>query len=154
LFPVLYGLWNVYLVRCDLARCRELAEQMFALARGQSDPVFLLVAHNVQQQPLFHQAEFADARHHQEQGWARYDPQRHRGLSAVYGEDPGVGCLVYGAATLWHLGYPDQARRMVHASRSLAEELSHPFNVAQALYYGSYTYHCLREPARVREWAE
>jgi predicted ATPase len=39
LFPVLYGLWNVYLVRCELARCNELAAQMFELARGQQDPV-------------------------------------------------------------------------------------------------------------------
>jgi predicted ATPase len=51
----------------------------------------------------------------------------------VYGEDPGVGCLAYGAATLWHLGYPEQALRSFHAARSLAEELGNPFNVAQAL---------------------
>ena len=27
LFPVLYGLWNVYLLRCELARCKDLATQ-------------------------------------------------------------------------------------------------------------------------------
>src|SRR5262249_16840178 len=53
LFPVLYGLWNVYLVRCELARCKELAAQMVALARGQPEPVYLLVGDNVLQQPLF-----------------------------------------------------------------------------------------------------
>jgi predicted ATPase len=153
LFPVLYGLWNVYLVRCELARCKELATQMFSLAQGQPDPVFLLLAHNVLQQPLFHLGDLPAARRHQEQGLALYDPHRHRTLTAVYGEDPGVGCLVYGAATLWHLGYPEQALRSVEASRKLAEELSNPFNVAQALYYGAFTHLCRREVGRARELA-
>ena len=42
------------------------------------------------------------------------------GGAAVYGEDPGVGCLVYGAATLWHLGYPEQAVRSAEDGRQLA----------------------------------
>jgi predicted ATPase len=153
LFPVLYGLWNLYLVRCELSRCKDLATQFFALAQGQPDPVCLLVAHNVLQQPLFHLGELAEARRHQEQGLALYDRQQHRTLTAVYGEDPGVGCLAYGAATLWHLGYPEQALRSVQASLGLAEELANPFNVAQALYYGAFTHQCRREPRRVEELA-
>jgi predicted ATPase len=153
LFPVLYGLWNLYLVRCELRRCNELAAQMFSLAQGQPDPVFLLVAHNVLQQPQFHRGELAGARRHQEQGLALYDPHRHRALTAVYGEDPGVGCLGYGAVTLWHLGYPEQAQRSVQAARRLAEELSHPFNVAQALYYGAFTHLCCREVRRAQDLA-
>jgi predicted ATPase len=112
-----------------------------------------LVAHNVVQQPLFHHGDLAAARGQQEQGLALYDPQQHRGLTAVYGEDPGVGCLVYGAATLWHLGYPDQAVRSAQAARRLAEDVGNPFNVAQALYYGTFTRVCRREWARARELA-
>jgi predicted ATPase len=153
LFPVLYGLWNLYLVRCDLARCKELATQIYFLAQGQAEPDLLLVAHNVLQQPLFHLGELAEARRHQEQGLALYDRHRHRTLTAVYGEDPGVGCLAYGAAALWHLGYPEQALRSVQASRRLAEELSNPFNVAQALYYGAFAHQCRREARRVEELA-
>jgi predicted ATPase len=52
-------------------------------------------------------------------GW----PSTTGGRTVVCGEDPGVGFLVYGAATLWHLGYPDQARRSVEAARNLAAEL-------------------------------
>jgi predicted ATPase len=153
LFPVLYGLWNMYLVRCELARCKELATQIFSLAQGQPDPVYRLVAHNVLQQPLFHGGELASARRHQEQGLALYDRSQHCTLTAVFGEDPGVGCLAYGAATLWHLGYPEQALQSVQASRSLAQDLSNPFNVAQALYYGAFTHLCRREVRRVEELA-
>jgi predicted ATPase len=153
LFPVLYGLWNLYLVRCELARCRELAGQMFALAEGRPEPVYRLLAHNVLQQPLFHGGDLAGARRHQEQGLALYDVREHRHLTAVYGEDPGVGCRVYGAVTLWHLGYPEQALRAVRASRGLADELANPFNVAQALYYGAFTHLCRREPEPAQELA-
>jgi predicted ATPase len=153
LFPVLYGLWNVYLVRGELSRCYEEAAEMHALAEGRCDPDLRLIAHNVLQQPLFHRGDFTDARRHQEQGLALYDVRQHRGLTAVYGEDPGVGCRVYGAATLWHLGYPEQALRRARAGRELAEELAAPFNVAQALYYGTFTHACRRDPDQARLWA-
>ena len=33
--------------------------------------------------------------------------------------DPGMSCLSFGALTLWHLGYPDQALKRSH-------EAAHP----------------------------
>jgi predicted ATPase len=154
LFPVLYGLWNVYLLRCDFARCKDLATQMYALARDRPEPVFLLLAHNVMQQPLLHEGDFSAARRLQEKGLAMYDPHQHGTLTAVYGEDPGVGCLAYGAVTLWCLGYPDQALRSVQWARRLADELSNPFDTAQALYFGALTRLCRREVSSTRELAE
>jgi len=52
-----------------------------------------------------------------------------------------VGCLVFGAATLWHLGYPEQALRSVQDARRLAEDVGaghvvlgtdHPFELRDA----------------------
>jgi predicted ATPase len=154
LFPALYGLWNVCLLRCEFPRCNELAAQMFALAQGRPEPVWLLQAHNVMQQPLLHQGDFAAARRLQEQCLALYDPRQHRTLTEVYGEDPGVGCMAYGAVTLWCLGYPDQALRSMQAARRLADELSNPFDVARALYFGAITHLCRREASLTRELAE
>jgi predicted ATPase len=154
LFPVLYGLWNVSLLRCDIYRCKELAEQMFEIARGRNDPVHSLEAHNVLQQPLFHLGEFAAARQHQERAQSLYDSHVHRTLTAVYGEDPGVGCLAYGAVTLWHLGYPDQAIQAVEEARQTARILSYPFNVARALYFGAFTHLCRREAERAEDLAK
>jgi predicted ATPase len=62
--------------------------------------------------------------------------------------------LVYGAVTLWFLGYPDQAVRAVQDARRLANELSYPFNVARALYFGAFTHLCRREFACVATLAE
>jgi predicted ATPase len=154
LFPVLYGLWNVCLLRCDFPRCKDLAGQMFALAQGRPEPVWLLQAHNVMQQPLLHMGDFPAARRLQEQCLALYDPQQHRTLTAVYGEDPGVGCMAYGAVTLWCLGHPDQALRSVQAARKRADELSNPFDLARALYFGAFTHLCRRETKPTQELAE
>ncbi len=119
--------------------------QMFSAAKGHANPLFTMIAHNVRQQPLFHMGELVAARHHQQQGIARYDAKAHRAHSAQYGEDSGVGCLAYSAPTLWHLGYPEQALASIRAARKLADETSDPFNVAQALYFGTVTHLCRRE---------
>jgi predicted ATPase len=154
LYPVLYGLWNVCLLRCDFPQCKDLAAQMFALAQGRPEPVWLLEAYNVMQQPLLHQGDFAAARRLQEQGLALYDAHQHSTLTAVYGEDPGVSFLTYGAVTLWCQGYPDQALRSVQAARKRADELGNPFDVARALYFRAFTHLCSREARRTRELAE
>jgi predicted ATPase len=151
---VLYGLWNVCLLRCEFQRCKDLAGQMLALAQSRPEPVWLLQAHNAMQQPLLHQGDFAAARRLQEQCLALYDPLQHRTLAVVYGEDPGVGCMAYGAVTLLCLGYPDQALRSMQAARRLADELSNPFDVARALYFGAFTHLCRREARLTRELAE
>jgi predicted ATPase len=152
-FPVLYGLWNLSLLRCELLRCKELAEEMFVIAQGQSDPILSLEAHNVLQQPLFHLGELNSARRHQEQAMAIYDAQAHGALTDIYSEDPGVGCLTYGAVTLWYLGYPDQSLRLSRQARGLAERLSYPFNRARALYFSAFVRLCRREGHRVEELA-
>jgi predicted ATPase len=149
LFPALYGLWNVALLRCELDRCVEIAAEMFAAAQGQADPVLVLQAHNVLQQPLMHLGDFAAARAHQEQSLARYDRDRHRGLTAIYGEDPGVGCLAYGAITLWCQGYPDRADEWAKSAQALAYETGHAFNLARALYFRAMVCLLRREAASV-----
>ncbi len=81
LFPVLWGLWDFYLVRAELQTGHELGEQLLTLAQRVHDPVLLLEAHNALGQTLCCLGEFAPAREHIEQGIALYDPQQHRSLA-------------------------------------------------------------------------
>ena len=134
LFPVLWGLWDFYLVRAEHKTARELGEQLLTLAQRVQDPVLLLEAHDALGQTLCCLGEFAPARAHVEQGIALYDPQQHRSLAFLYGgEDPGVLCLCYAGRVLWALGYADQALQRNHEALSLARELSHPHSLAVAL---------------------
>jgi class 3 adenylate cyclase/predicted ATPase len=154
LFPILRGLWEFYQLRAEHQTARELAEQLFVLARRQSDPALLLLAHNVLADTLLMLGEFRGARDHAERGIALYDVRQHRSHAFLYGYDSGWHCLSYAAWALWYLGYPEQALKKIHAALSLARELSHPFTLVAALHLASTLHHLRREAQAVQERAE
>jgi predicted ATPase len=135
LCPVLYGLWGFYHLRGEMLTTRELAAQLLTLAQRQHNQAFLLQGHRAMGDSLYWLGDFVPALAHLEQGMALYDPQQHRTHTALYGQDPGTGCLAYAALVLWRLGYPDQALHRSHEALTLAAELSHPFNLTHALGY-------------------
>jgi class 3 adenylate cyclase/predicted ATPase len=153
LFPVLYGLWNFYLVRADMHTVSALAEQLWALAQRGDDAVVLMEAHNVQGQTRIMRGDLASARGHIEQVLALYDPQQHNGLALEYGEDPGIACSVFAAWDMWLLGYPALALQQVASMRALAQGLAHPFSMAQILFFGAGAHLFLRDRTMVQTWA-
>src|SRR5262245_24043077 len=120
-FPVLYGLCAFYFAGGKHRQAREQAEQFLHLAQCQEDVAPLVVAHWALGVRLYFMGEVPQAREHFAQGMGLYDSQQHRMLVFSYGQDPGVGALVYDAWALWTLGYPDQALRRSHEARTLAE---------------------------------
>ncbi len=151
LFRVLWGLWMFYLVRCDLAKARELAERFFTLAR---DPAQLLQAHEALVVTSLHAGDPAGTRAHMEQGVALYDLPRHGRLTDLYGQDPAVTCLAFGAVALWLLGYPDQAVERSRQAIGLGKELREPNTLGLALYFAAMLRHYRREAPAVHECAE
>jgi class 3 adenylate cyclase/predicted ATPase len=154
LFPVLYGLFRCHMVRAELQRTRELAEQLFSLAQRLQDPALLLEAHRVMGQTMFWLGEMPPSRAHFEQAMALYDPQKHRSHAFVYGQDPGVACRSSAAWTIWMLGYPDQALHGINEALSQAQELNHPFSLAFALNLAAVLHQFRREVQAVQERAE
>ena len=64
-----------------------------------------------------------------------------------------VACA-YAALALWLLGYPDQALQRSHEALTLAQELSHPFSLAFALYLAASLHQLRREVQAAQEQAE
>ena len=95
LFPALFGLWRFYLLRPDVQKAHELAEQMMRLAQSSQDPSLLLEAHQALGTSLFWLGELRQGQRHLEQGIALYDIQKHRSHAFLYGIDPGVFCLCF-----------------------------------------------------------
>jgi predicted ATPase len=133
LFPVLYGLCQIYTTRAEFQVAYELGEQLFTLAQRQQDPALFLVAHFALGNILYYLGEFVRAREHLEQGLALYDAKQHRFLVFLYGQDLGVTCWMFAAFALCQLGYPDQALKTSYEALTLAQELTHPFSLAIAL---------------------
>jgi predicted ATPase len=94
------------------------------------------------------------ARLHLEEGIARYTPDQRRAPAFRMGQDPGVACRIYAAATLWSLGYPAQALARVHEALALAHELAHPFSLAFARCFAAFVSQFCRDVPAVHAHAE
>jgi predicted ATPase len=153
-FLVLFGLWQFYAVGGELQTAHEVGKRLLNLAQRQHDPALLLEAHRALGVTLLYLGEFAAAREHAEHGIALYDPQQHRSHAFMYGQDPGMTCLIYAAEALWLLGYPDQARARSHEAFNLAQELDHPYSLVWAQARSARIHQCCRELQTVQERAE
>jgi predicted ATPase len=155
LFPVLFGLWLLYLGRAEHETARELGEQCLSLARRLDAPALLLEAHQALGISWFSLGQLSQAHAHFEQGIRLYDPHQHHALVLRYGNlDPGVGCLAVAGLTLWLLGSPEQALARVNEALTLAQHLEHPFTLARGLSYTTLLHQLRRECQVVSERAE
>jgi tetratricopeptide (TPR) repeat protein len=149
LFPVLLGLLIFYTVRAEYQTAHELGERCLSLAQRVQDPALITATQSVLPIIMLFLGELTVARAHAEQGIASYDPQQPRSWL-----DHGVACLSEAAWVLWLLGYPDQALRRSDEMLTLAQELSHPFSFAYALFFASGLHQLRRETHAAQERAE
>jgi TOMM system kinase/cyclase fusion protein len=154
LVPVLFGLWRFYNTRAQLHTARELGDTLLRLAQHAHEPALSVVAHYALGLTSFWLGAFPAARTHLEAGIARYTPDQRRAAAFRIGQDPGVACRIYAAATLWALGYPAQALARVHEALALAHELSHPFSLAFARCFAAFVSQFRRDVPAVHAQAE
>jgi predicted ATPase len=103
---------------------------------------------------LYFEGRAEEALAHFEQAVALHDPQQHRALTHVYGEDLGVFTRIWMAWALWILGYPDRALEMGTVAIELGRAANHPFSLAYALLWTSVVLVMRRDYTRAREFAE
>jgi class 3 adenylate cyclase/DNA-binding winged helix-turn-helix (wHTH) protein/predicted ATPase len=154
LFPVQWGLWSCYLVQAKQQLAREVGTQLLSLSQHVQDSTFVLEAHLALAWSLPDLGEFTPARHHWDHSLACYDRQQHRSQIMHFGMDLGVFSRAWMSHTLWHLGYPDQARTRSHEALALAEEHAHPFSQAIALAYAVMLHQFRHEQHTVYEHAD
>ena len=130
LAQALYGLCIVHLTWAEFPTAYEAAEQLLRLGQNTQDPALIMEGHHGLGQTSYFAGKFAAAKEHLEQAIALYDSRQFSSSAIRPMQDPGVLCRGYGAWSLWHLGYPDQALQRVHEAFALAQKLSHPFSFA------------------------
>ena len=151
---VLYGLCAWHAMRAEWQTARALMERLLALAQSVYHPTLLMHAHLGLGGILYCLGAFAAVREHVEQGLALYDPQTHNPLVSDAVQDPEAVGHCYAAGALWHLGYPEQARQRLDAALTRAQELAHPFTLAQVFYYATMFALVRREVQVAGEWAD
>lgn len=151
LFPVYLGLWRYYLSQGDVIEARALSDQCLHLAQCMPESAVLPWGHWALGQTLLFQGEFTAARRHLDAAVSLYNPERHRPL---YGTNPRVVCLAYMSLCLWFLGFPGQARQRGEEAIALAESLSEPFSLSQALNFVTITTQLLGDLPEAEALAE
>jgi predicted ATPase len=154
LFPVLRGLWNYYLARAELQTAHELSERFLTLAEQVQDSAMLVAGHRALGATLFLLGAVASAHTNVAQGIALYDPQQHRASVFLHGQDSGVICHIYGAWTLWILGYPDQGLARSQEAVTLAQQTAHPFSLNFVLSFAAVFHQLRHEVSAVQMHAE
>jgi predicted ATPase/class 3 adenylate cyclase len=154
LAPVLFGLWRFYNTRAQLQTARELGDTLLRLAQRAHDPALSVLGHYALGLTSFWLGALPAARMHLEEGIVRYTPDQRRAPAFRMGQDPGVACRIYAAATRWSLGYPAQALARVHEALALAHELSHPFSLAFAWCFAAIVSQFRRDVPAVHAYAE
>ena len=153
LLPVLSGLWLFYMVRGDIDRARQFAEQVVTLAESCDDPALKVEAHAMLGASLTHLGKFEEALEYLEKGSALYQDQGVPHL-AFTGHDPAMTCLSFTGWVLWSLGYPDRALLKAREALQLARKLSHPQTLALALFMTSFVHFMRREFEESRKQSE
>jgi len=148
-FRASWGLWAFHLVRGQLAKARDLAEHLLALANREQSSDLLAGAHRSLGNTYLWLGRFDEAKTHLLAARSLYDPTQHRSLAVHYGQDPGITARIYLARTLWILGEVDQVEPLALEAISMAREVEHPFTLVFTLCHLSLIYSTVRNANRV-----
>lgn len=146
-FQVLWGLGKFYQVKPDLAKGTAVARDLLALAQTEENPELLLEAYSIAGTHFFHNVALRDAKQYLDESVALYDRARHAQHALIYGQDPVIVGLTYGAWARWCLGYPDQALRQARQALTLSEQLTHPYSRVLAMSYMTAQYQFMGDVA-------
>jgi len=154
LLVAMCGEQSLRTARAEHRAAVALAEQCFDLAQRLQDPVHVIPAHNGLVFALLFLGEFRGSLAHVEQLMALYDPQLHRSLAYLHGQDPAVASLSVAIYDLWFLGYPDRALKKGQEALALAKELDHPLTLLFPLEFTARLHRWRHEVQAVQELAE
>ena len=136
LFMAVYGLWQASHGSGTILDSRKLSNQLLQLTADKADDGLLLQAHHSAWSTCFRSGEPAAEREHSEAGRRLYDPERHLSHRSLYGgHDPGVCAANHSAQAHWLLGYPGKALVIGSEALALAERVTHPLSLDQALFW-------------------
>ena len=147
-------LYQFHLIRAEHETALELAKEILAVAERGQDPLQIAFPLGSLGTSHFYLGDFTSARACQQQIIASYDPEAHRSLAFVYGQDLAVLHLGYQARSTWFLGNPDRAVELNLEGIALAQGLDHPFSLALAFAMACWTHAARREVGATEKRAE
>jgi class 3 adenylate cyclase/predicted ATPase len=152
LVAILHYIWFHHSMRCEFTRTLAIVAELDALARSREDSVPFVVARWTEGLTHCWMGNFKQSREVAEQVLRAYDPKLHGQLVETYSHDPKCGTLSWLQASLWALGFPDQAKQAALAQLEVARQLGNPFNLCWCLTGGTMALLLRGETALARQW--
>ena len=154
IFPVMYGLWALYLIRGEFEAARQQAQRLIALAAEQGNTRSEMLGHGMMGLPLCWMGALAAARDHLERLAAWYEPQHDAENTSIYGQAALLARLTSLPMVLCMQGFADQARDKCSQFVQMSETLSDPISRAFALSFAGIVYQLLHDVEQTDIYAE
>lgn len=153
-FQILWGHYAFYVVRADLTKARDSAQEMLKDAESKNNTNMQLETNVALGLIYYFIGDVNKAYGYMHKATQLDHPDRSRSFTYLCGQDASVGNLVYIALTLWLMGKPNQALMKSHESIALARKLEHPFSLVYALNFSAWLSYMLRNPDSAATLAE
>lgn len=138
LFPALVGQYRFYLLRGDIRKAFDISELLLSWSVTGKKVPLMIEANRAIGVALFHTGEVAVGLEHLEKSIQLYDPKKHGNHALIYGSDPEITCLSYGALAKCLLGQVNQAREFASLAIQKAKQMKHPFSLVLALNHSAW----------------
>jgi tetratricopeptide (TPR) repeat protein len=156
--PVLYGVWAVHLVRCDVRGVNRLAPLLARIVETSGDADQLLIARSCLAVRAFYRVNLAEARTHLRAASDLVDPSgagaQHDRMLASYAFDAILSGPVWLAWVAAIEGDEDEARAELRKAVRLSEQIGDPYIVCQVAAYLATLSRELRDVETARGLAE
>ena len=149
----LQGSWFFHVVRSDLHRALDLAEQCLVLAGRSRAPITRAVGHHMMAGPLAWLGRWQEAERHFRRGIELAASEENGIVMSINGLDLEMWCRSVGSHSLWHLGFPAQAVERAMMALERAQARRQPFGESIARAYLAMLHQFRREPAAAGEQA-
>jgi predicted ATPase/class 3 adenylate cyclase len=135
--PVVRSLASFYFYRGEFDRAAVLGRELLDLAASQHDTALQVEGELVYGASVAFLGEVGTGLEHLERARTLFDPRRHMEGRFRFGTVPGVVANTTLALLEWLRGCPDRSDELAARALELANELSHPFSTAYALFHVS-----------------
>ena len=154
IFPVLGTRYHFLQAAGLVSRAAEVGNEFMQMAESKNTADLLIVGYRMQGASLFLSGDSAGSQPFWQRLFGLYEPETHKSLAYIYGQDLNVLALGYHSLACWHQGDFSGARQSSAESIRYAAELDQPNTTCVALFWSAMTFFLLDEPERVKEHCE
>ena len=134
LHPIVEGLFAFHTTNAELRTAEKFGLELLRLGESRNETALQLNGHQALLNAYYKLGAFQEAQEHMERGISLYKERSWPEATIEYDLGLGPLLLVYGACTLWVLGYPDRARQAAADALILARQRGHHLTLAHATH--------------------